>query len=352
MSDTQLIEYEGFTVSASDEEVDYLDQRRWRKLDSEASFEIVGLLQAIPMAATAFAMSKTYKVFFPKGLPGTMLKKLNGHYQPTKVNAQHRFVENAELVKMNKELVAYTVFSVLSIATQQYYLHEIYHQLSDVQKKLDEVLEFLYTDKACELFAEMQAVISVYQNFASIMRHPEQRIVALQTIQNAKILAERNTQFYIRDILRLSVSIGKEDITDDLRERLKSYTQTVRLYGVCSEMEIMLSQNFDDSYLGYIEKDLKQHYDKCNADISNVKGRVELAENNARGGKPGFLGIGVVVDAKAVNKINDLKGDITELMGEQSPVKGFQDTVQSIKELYSRPAEYHITEGGEVYQRI
>lgn len=350
MSNTTLIKLDNISVALAEDNPDLLDTRRWRKLDSDAAIELLGLLHSIPAAATALSMSQ-YKVCFPKGIPANshLLRKANGHFQPTLADENGQFVANAEILDASIQKIAYSVFQVLSIVTQQYYLHEINQQMTDLREKLDQVLDFLYTDKACELYAEAQAIQAIYQNYASIMNHPEQRIIALQTIQHAKILAERNTQFYIRDIGRLSNSVVKE--VKSVRDDLNSYTQTLSLYGICSALEILLSQNFDESYLAYIEKDLKTHYDQHNMNISKLKGCVEVAAKALKNEKPAILGI-QIGGAPDTAPIDALHAEITEILGDRSPVRGFEDTVRKIQTSFSTPTEYRITENGEVFQKV
>ena len=349
MAEKDLIKSDEMIISISEDNPDYWDTRRWRRLESSDAIELSGMLQAIPAAAHAFDIGRSYTVTFPKGI-GELLRKNNGHYQATLVNDQHKFVANAELVENRLQAVSYSVFQVLSIVTQQYYLHEINQQLTNLCKKLDQVLDFLYTDKACELYAEAQAIQFIYSNYASIMKHPEQRIVALQTIQHAKILAERNTQFYIRDINGLANSIVQEHrrICDDLN----SYTQTISLYGVCSVLEIMISQNYDQPLLSYVESDLKSHYDKHNKNISELKGRVDGAVVTLKAGKPAAI-LGIQISA-APNPapIENLQKEITEILGDQSPVRDFNDTIKRIQEAISAPAEYRIAQNGDVYQKL
>ena len=348
MAETTLLKTDAMSVSAINGTADDYDSKRWRKLDQDATIEVLGLLRALPAAATASTLGQSYAVYFPKGLPGELLRRKDGFYQLTKVDEAHHFVENGVLADMKAETLAYSVFQVLSIATQQYYLHEINQQLRDLNAKLDQVLDFLYTDKACELYAEAQAIQSIYQNYASIMRHPEQRLSALQSIQRAKVLAERNAQFYMRDIRRLVEHIDKE--TRSLRDDLNSYTQTLRLYGICAALEIMLTQNFDESYLAWVEKDLKAHYDQHNINISNLRGFVDAAVKAMKAGKPAILGIAIGGGGVPAEVIQ-LQKEIDDVLGEQSPVRGFEDTVRSIQKTFSAPTEFRITAEGTVYQK-
>lgn len=349
MAEKYLMESDEMKISVADDHPDYLDTRRWRRLNSDSAVELSGMIRALPSAAHALDMSRTYTVYFPKGVSGQLLLKKNGHYQATIVNEQHKFVDNAELISNRFDAISYSVFQVLSIATQQYYLHEINQQLTDIRRKLDQVLDFLYTDKACELYAEAQAIQFIYSNYASIMQHPEQRAAALQTIQHAKILAERNTQFYIRDISRLWDHVVQEYC--HIRDDLNSYTQTLSLYGVCSVLEIMISQNYDESLLVYMEKELKAHYDKHNKNIAELKGRVDAAVKTLKGGKPAILGIPIGA-APNPEPIENLQKEISEILGDQSPVRGFDDTIKNIRSMLSTPTEYRITEKGEVYQKV
>ena len=121
--------------------------------------------------------------------------------------------------------------------TNQHYLHLISAQLNLIQTQLDHLLDFLYDDKACRIYAEVMAVMSIYRNYSSIMACNEQRIASIQTIQQAKIFAEQNIQFYYRDMNSLvdkngpigdkSPVKGFEDIIKQIRKSMTTKTEYI-----------------------------------------------------------------------------------------------------------------------------
>ena len=161
-----------------DEAIDYKTDARFRQIDNRTAAQVSGLLQYLPQAAAGNALKGTFRVEFPQGISG-----------------QATFIPTSESAPALLGL-----FTALSVVTSQYFLAQINQNLEEVQKKLDQVLNFLYSDKECEIYAEMQAVRTIYVNYPAIMNAAEQRTASIATIQHAKIVAERNIQFYYRDM--------------------------------------------------------------------------------------------------------------------------------------------------------
>lgn len=337
-----------------DEAIDYKTDARFRQIDNRTAAQVSGLLQYLPQAAAGNALKGTFRVEFPQGISGALVQHGNGYLSVMKEPDNGKFVGQATFIPTSESAPALLgLFTALSVVTSQYFLAQINQNLEEVQKKLDQVLNFLYSDKECEIYAEMQAVRTIYVNYPAIMNAAEQRTASIATIQHAKIVAERNIQFYYRDMNK-RVMAELEDrgmplpdlmnrLNDDktkslaygLIDDLNSYNQAINLYSICSILEIVLSQNFEDSYLDFIEEDLTSHFKAHNIIIGKLDGKLTALANK-----------------KGAGKLSSVMKDVQDLLGEGSPEKKYKDIIGQIRTSYNSKSEYRILEDGTVYQKI
>jgi len=339
MEENKIISTDFMKIEKVDDKENYSDNDRFIKLDSSAASQISSMMHVLPSAFAGNALSGAYRVVFPKGMSGVLVPHNGGSLAIMRDPVTKDFLAHGTLYGLNDIGLMYNVFSALSVATGQYFMREIDQSLQDIQKRLDQVLDFLYTDKSCELYAEAQMVYGIYNNCVSIMRCPEQRTAALQSLQHAKVLAERNIQFYYRDMDKLGV---KRDSLNNLENDLNNYTQAVSLYGVCATMEIVLSENYDETYMKYIEEDLKRHVEKHHEEVGKLKGMVISMPKPA------------ATPFKAAPKSDPDKArilkHIEKLLGQNSPVKGYSDVIARMREEYTEKSEFRIVPDGSVYK--
>ena len=319
----------------------YQRNPQYRRLDTSTSSQIRKMLRIIPSAMLNESAGDTYQLLFPEGI-ASVLNLLKGDYLPMLSRLIGQNIDS-NILPFPLESIgsAFGLLSTLSVITNQYYLHQISQQISDIQAKLDQVLDFLHTDKACEIYAETMAVLGISRNFVSIMTCQEQRTASIQTIQHAKIVAERNIQFYYREMNKLS---EKANETKRLKEDLQNYAQVVNLYGLCTTLEIVISQNYDPGYLDYVEADLDAHVKAHIGSVNNLKGKLEAKLKPA----PTFP---FVTPPKPDPNVEQLVFEVSAILGEKSPVIGFEDTIKQIRSSFNSKAEYIIESDGAVYQR-
>lgn len=353
MDSKMLISTDAFELEEVDAAADYTYRGKYKLVNPTTAAHLSSLLQYIPQSAQSLAMNKAYRVEFPKGVAGTLVPHENGFLSVMR-GENGKFAGHATFVEMGDYAAMCSVFTALSVATSQYYLHQINQQLTSIQGKLNEVLEFLYSDKACEIYAEARGVYGIYLNYQSIMKCSEQRISALNTVQRAKNIAERNIQFYYRDMNgRLVGKDFKKTERDDqpfdrIKDDLSNYHQAMNLFGLCSLMEIVLSQNFDTGYLKYIQEDLKQHIDTHNITIGNLNGKLQAKLMEKPEGKL----VGIFAKTDDSEKINILVEEATSLLSENSPIRKFEAIIKNIESEYTTHAEYRILGDGTVYQKV
>jgi len=316
------------------------DLQKYIKLDDETASKISTLLHLVPEIITSVHSEDAYRLEFPEGLAGVLAEHNGGYLAMLRDPETGRIVSQGTLYPIDVSGVLGSVFSTLSVITNQYYLHQISAQLNLIQTQLNHVLDFLYDDKACRIYAEVMAVMSIYRNYSSIMACNEQRIASIQTIQQAKIFAEQNIQFYYRDMNSL---VDKNSPIDRLRDDLLNYTQSINLYGICATTEIVLSQNYDDAYLSHIEKDLRSHVTQHNQSVAKLQGKLEKSLSPA----PGLP----IFQQKADPKVKDLIKEISSILGDKSPVKGFEDIIKQIRKSMTTKTEYIVEKSGAIYQR-
>lgn len=336
------------------EQIDYKTDARFRQIDNRTAAQVSGLLQYLPQTIAGNALNGTFRVEFPEGISGVLVQHGNGYLSVMKDLDNGKFVGQATFVPTsNTAPMLLGMFTALSVVTSQYYLTQINHNLEEVQRKLDQILDFLYSDKACEIYAESQTVRTIYLNYPAIMKADEQRTASIATIQHAKTVAERNIQFYYRDMNKRVMSELEDKgmplpdlmnrLNDDktkslaygLIDDLNSYNQAINLYSICSILEIVLSQNFEDSYLDFIEEDLTSHFKAHNIIIGKLDGKLTALANK-----------------KGAGKLNYVMKDVQDLLGEGSPEKKYKDIIGQIRTSYNSKSEYRILEDGTVYQKI
>lgn len=177
-------------VTASDVSFDFSDTSRFRKIKfpEQAGVTANALLQLVPAQLAADTASNLYVLHFPKGIQGALMNLHQGGQSTTMIDAAGSFAGSASLYKVNPTAVAaFQMFSVASFATGQYFLADISSKLTEVNRKLDDLLAFLQASKRTELLSELTFVKYALANYATIMLSEPQRIATIGNLQRAKI---------------------------------------------------------------------------------------------------------------------------------------------------------------------
>ena len=181
-------------------------------------------------------------------------------------------------------LLIQTAFSLLSLIARVF-LWEIVEQLAVINRKLDEILGFLYGDKKAELLAAINFTRYAYENFSSIMEHEGQRNATIASLQHARMTAIQDMEFYLSQLNSVvSVDTSKKfhRKEEEIRESVDRAIQiseclelSVQLCISANLMEIYYSQNYDPKHLRYLETEVENYisrYEKQTiADFSSLK---------------------------------------------------------------------------------
>jgi len=272
----------GFEVTPYEGRLSLAENKSFKKLELSPSqkIQVTGLLQQTPLAFTSGFTSSCYVVSFPEGLPHTLTKLKQGGYGSMIQGEHGGFVGSASFYKMTTQAAVLGAFTAMSAVTGQYFLAEINSELELVNKKLDDILEFLYGDKKAELMAEISFVKYAHNNYSTIMMFDEQRIATISSLQDAKKIAMKDIDFYLNDLYACVNEKTKDykglQETVKRAERAKQCAEISRqLYVVSGLLEIYFSQNYEQQYLDYVENDMIAYINKCSSSILSDYGKLQ-----------------------------------------------------------------------------
>lgn len=260
MADHELLPTQNLNceVTTSDVSFDFGDTSRFRKIEfpEQAGLTANSLLQLLPAAAVSDAASKTYILKFPEGVQGALLHLQRGGYTTTVVDATSHFSGTASLHPVNPASIAlFNVFTIASFATGQYFLRDISSKMSEINRKLDDVLTFLEDSKRTELLSELTFVKYAVSNYSTIMLSEAQRIATLTNIQRSKIRAVADIDFYTTELeRRVNAKDAKKNPQTVLNAK-QNLDLASQLYAISSIMEPYYAQNWNAGYLKSIHEE-------------------------------------------------------------------------------------------------
>ena len=246
--------------------------RHYKKLELSSSekAQIAAFFQQIPSTVETGEGSQPYYVAkWPDGLPNILTPFTDSSGAVgSLLNAGGKIATQAHLTYS----LVQAGFSLLAIIAQ-FFLWGVNQKLTVISRKIDEILEFLYGDKKAELLAAISFTRYAYENFSSIMGHDGQRNATIQSLQNARMTAMQDVEFYLSDLhSTVSVANGKE-FPNRVQEMKRIVSKTlqssecldlsIQLCMTANLLEIYYSQNYDPKYLRYVEGDVGSYISRC-----------------------------------------------------------------------------------------
>lgn len=320
--------YGNFEIQPCDDNFD--NRRDLIKLDatSSASKQIGALFSQVPALASTGVMANAYCVKFPEGVAGTLMQYKTGGVGSS-IMGEKGIVDHAAFYQMTAQSVVLGAFTAMSIVSGQYFLAKINSEMKMMNAGIEKILEFLYGDKKAELMSELIFVRNAYRDFPYISQCCEQKIATIGSLQDARIIAMKDIEFYISD-LDTTVKSKKGDYAERAFQIKDSLDLAMQLYTVGTLLEVYYSENFDKNYISNVEKETTTYLAKCESRVLN-----SFSELN------GGL-------RKANDEHKPLIADIiTELTrGEDSELRKI---VKMSLGSATKNSEYYINKSGEVY---
>lgn len=282
-----------FKMEFLSESVNLSDSSKYKKLsvDDLDTLQLHGLVSQMPMAAAASVSSHLCLLTFPKGVMGALTRLKQGGYGTMLKGVDGKFVGTASIHLIEESAVVMKAFTVMSIASSQYFLAKINNQLTMINQKIDNILGFLYGDKKAELLSELSYAKRAYDNYRSLMSNEYQRTATIIGIQQSGKVALKDIEFYIQDLHNI---IGSEagnsahvgEVFESAMMIRDSLNLSLQLYVMCCMLEIYYSQNIDYSFISNLEHELVIYIEKCNSrvlsDLSVLKTKLITSESGVR----------------------------------------------------------------------
>lgn len=314
-------------VTASDVSFDFSDTSRFRKIKfpEQAGITANALLQLVPAQLVAGTASNLYILHFPKGIQGALMNLHQGGQSTTMIDAAGSFAGSASLYKVNPTAVAaFQMFSVASFATGQYFLADISSKLTEVNRKLDDLLAFLQASKRTELLSELTFVKYALANYATIMLSEPQRMATIGNLQRAKIKAVADIEFYTEQ-LESSAAKSNENQAKTVLQNKQGIDLASQLYAISADAKPLfaLTQN---RMISAITK----FSDRISKDLESKK--------------KGLLKGDVSQSEHKVLKLYDTLNSQSE-----TPLLAF---IEEALDKPSEPSELYLRSDGSVYQKI
>ena len=271
-----------FSVQPITDKRDFQDSSKFKKLDIDKS-HISMLTQSVMPALASGTLANAYSVSFPAGVPHSLMKYNTGGFG-SPIMGEKGIVGHAAFHPLTASAAVMGVFTVLSAVTGQYFLSEINRKLDKISQNVSAVLNFLYGDKKAELISELTFVQYAQTNYTSIMLHEQQQIATITGIQNAKKVAVKDIEFYLRD---LEEAVGQNidkpaprgECIDKTTQIYQSLELSMQLFMMCCILEVYYAQNFEHEYLDFIINNASEYValyrNKIRTSISLLKGRIE-----------------------------------------------------------------------------
>lgn len=279
----RLQEQHEFKIMPCEANMELVDKKNFEKLNltSAQKMQISELLQHVPTAATAGAMAGAYTVSFPSGLPHTLMALKQGGFGSA-IMENGKIVGMASFSPMLLQTTVLAVFTAMSIATGQFFLTQINRELHMINKKLDEILKFLYEEKKAELLSEVIFIKYACDNYNSIMVNEAQRAATIVSIQEAKKIAMKDIEFYLKYLDGKIKSGAKQNfktlailMDDEIIPNKENLDMSLQLYLMSSLMEVYYAQNYEKGYISYVEESINSYVENCSQQKRSIIDKLE-----------------------------------------------------------------------------
>ena len=345
-------------ITIPDAPIDLTDSKRFSEIklsNSQKAAVLSFVQQQLPTAAAISTLPNLCLIEFPEGLPRTLMTLKQGGFSSTIIDPiTKKTAGTASLYSIADSALALGAFSMMSIATGQYFLKQINNRLDVVNQRIDKILEFLYGAKKAELIAEIHFVQFASQNYASIMRHEQQRLSTVMSLQNARKVAMKDIEFYIEQLNSLSEnkdSLKSCDLVmktcDEAFLIKRCLDYSMQLYEAATLLEIYYADNYDESFILFAEKNVVFFVEKSNLRIRDSFGKLKTALQNTRNDAIIQIDIGGKSEKQKKKYADSLSAIIDAL--DTPKFIDIRDRIDSSFRLIVQPATYAIKNDGSVF---
>ncbi|MGG7056737.1 hypothetical protein ACQPUZ_00410 [Clostridium tertium] len=258
-------------------------------------------MQQLPLAVSieqSEIISNSYKIVFPEGASGTLMKYKNGMLGTPLIGDNGKISAHAGLVSVdNISLTPLMIFSAMSAITGQYFMARIDEGLETITKNVKEIIGIIYDEKESDNFSAYNFCEYVKSNMQLILGNEVLKLSTLTNLQATNNKMCSNILFYSKSIDRKSNDIvnipNKKLSTTDKRlsemdELSKIVFGLIRQQQLSFELlcigkvyEIQVAEMYDEEYYkniiaelervgNIVDSDVKMLIDKCEETLLEI----------------------------------------------------------------------------------
>lgn len=180
------------------------------------SARVLELMQGLPLAQIIKQdklLKGAYKIVVEEGVTGRLMQYKNGLLGTPMIGKDNKIVGHAGLEKIDRPSINFTsVFTVASLVTGQYFMHQINKSLKQISKDLDEIKkdteeikEILISDKDAKIYAIYKTYGDIINNKEMILQYDDLRSSNLTNIKKT-ITDLEGYMFFYRDLIKRRVN--------------------------------------------------------------------------------------------------------------------------------------------------
>lgn len=246
-------------------------------------------MQQLPLAVNVAQnqiTSNAYKVIFPEGATGTLIKYKNGMLGTPLMSKNGKISSHAGLETIdNISLTPLMIFSAMSAITGQYFMAKIDEGLESITKNVKEIIDVIYDEKESDNFAAYNFYEYVKSNTQLILGNEALKISTLTNLQATNNKMCSNILFFSKSIYRKIEGItnipdnsrftGKrllkmEEISSSILGLIKQQHLSFELLCIGKVYEIKVSEMYDEEYYKNIISELERVGKIVDSDFSKL----------------------------------------------------------------------------------
>lgn len=234
-------------------------------------------MQQLPLAvniAQNQINSNSYKVVFPEGAAGILMKYKNGMLGTPLIGESGKISDHAGLVPVDTiSLTPLMIFTVMSTITGQYFMSRINEGLEVLTKDVKNIIDLIYDEKESDNFAAYNFYEYVKINMELILGNECLKLSTLTNLQATNNKMYSNILFYSKSIKRKIKSItnvtsnskftGKrlsemEDISKIILDLITQQHLSFELFCIGKVYEMQVAEIYDEAYCKNIISELER----------------------------------------------------------------------------------------------
>ena len=251
-------------------------------------------MQQLPLAvniAQNQINGNAYKVVFPEGAIGTLMRYKNGMFGTPLIGDNGKITAHAGLVPIdNISLTPLMIFTAMSAITGQYFMAKIDEGLESITKSVKEIIDVIYDEKESDNFAAYNFYEYVKSNMQFILGNEALNLSTLTNLQATNNKMCSNILFFSKSIDRKIESItnipdnsiftGKrlskmEEISNAILGLIKQQHLSFELLCIGKVYEIQVAEMYDEEYYNNIISELERIGEIVDLDVKKLIDKAE-----------------------------------------------------------------------------